>query len=161
MLHTSMNTRPASVRELCICCSDTWTPAQMTGLEWVSRLFLPFLVMIYSCSPQQSPGLGLSGCSVSQNTVRWAADSKPTTWFAWPAAGLTPRHFFFFFFLMRPWCFHGPEHLGKGLRFKAHWSFSSSFKMQPLHIQVFTWCMCVYQLYTHTKLSLPNVQYCV
>lgn len=41
-------------------------------------MFLPLLVMIYSCSPQQSPGLGLSGCSVSQNRVRQAADSKPT-----------------------------------------------------------------------------------
>lgn len=37
-------------------------------------MFLPLLVMIYSCSPQQSPGLGLSGCSISQNRVRRAAD---------------------------------------------------------------------------------------
>lgn len=120
---------------------------QMAGLEWISHMFLPFLVMIYSCSPQQSPGLGLSGCSISQNRVRRAADSKPTHVVCLASHRADTKTFFFF-----KWDHDAftDQNIWERVWYKAHWSFSSSFKMQPLHRQVFTWCMCVYQLYTHT-----------
>lgn len=122
-------------------------------------MFLPFLVMIYSCSPQQSPGLGLSGCSISQNRVRRAADSKPTHVVCLASHRADTKTFFF---LNETMMLSRPRTSGKESDIKHTGLFLLLLKCSLCTDRCLL-DVCVYTSSTHIhiKLSLPNVQYCV